>query len=294
VDTEPVTPAEAELIKGADCPVPVSWGLLFLLLLVVGLSGPANAIDVARVRNQGGEPISPGKLQSSSAQKVPADTRKGVRGKRAQKSSSSRALGAARSLGKASASVRTARRAKSTTSRRLAVIAPVDKTLPSAGALACREKIEAAIQPARTVKLAEDCARELPNEPLIEEIRSIALGARRAMEVQRSVGLSAEIFEDPYGDAGFYDLIRKSARGDADAAYRIAQTYKVGQSGILASTRRMEQWLRFSAELGNGRASWELAELYNYEGLVADAARFEKKAQELGYQPGVRLPSRGY
>jgi hypothetical protein len=44
----------------------------------------------------------------------------------------------------------------------------------------------------------------------------------------------------------------------------------------------MEQWLHISAGLGNGLASWELAEYYNYGGRVADAARFEKRALELG------------
>lgn len=294
--TEPVAPAKAELMKVVVSPVPTVWGLSFVLLLGVGLSGPATASEAARGRDPAAETISSGKLHSSSAKKVPADARKVVRGKRIQKSTSStRTSRDARRVGKAPVAPRTSRLAKSTTSRRsAAVVAPFDKTLPSARALACKEKVEAAIQPARTVKLAEECERELSHDPLMGEIRRIALGARQAMEVQRSAGLSAELFEDPYGDAGFHDLIRKSARGDSDAAYRIAQAYKTGQSGILASTRRMEQWLRFSAELGNGRASWELAEFYNYEGLVADAARFEKRAQELGYQPGARLPSRGY
>lgn len=294
--TEPIAPAKAQLMKGAVFPVPTRWELSFVLLLGAGLCGPATAIEVERVRDTAAEPIPSRKLQSSSAQKVPADPRKVVRGKRTQKSpTGTPAKRDAGRAGKVSTPQRTSRLAKSTTSRRsVAGVAPFAKTTPSELALACKEKIEAAIQPARTLKLAEECERELSHDPLIDEIRRIASGARQAMEVQRSAGLSAELFEDAYGDAGFHDLIRKSARGDSDAAYRIAQAYKTGQSGILASTRRMEQWLRFSAELGNGRASWELAEFYNYGGLVADAARFEKKAQELGYQPGARLPSRGY
>ena len=293
---EPALLETAGLTKGTLSPVPVRWGLSIVLLLGVCLSGPATAIEVAPGQHKAPEPIASGRLQSSSAKKVPADPRKLVRGKSTQKSTrSARISSDARRAGKAATPERAPRLAKSATSRRpAAVVPPSEKTLPSARALACKEKIEAAIQPARTVKLAEECERELSHDPLIDEIRRIALGARQAMEVQRSAGLSAELFEDPYGDAGFHDLIRKSARGDGDAAYQIAQAYKTGQSGISANTRRMEQWLRFSAELGNGRASWELAEYYNYGGLVADAARFEKRAQELGYQPGVRLPSRGY
>ncbi len=286
----------ADLTKGTFSPVPARWGLSIVLLLGVCLSGPATAIEAARGQDKAPEPIASGRLQSSSAKKVPAAARKLVRGKSTQKSPRSAPRSSdARRAGKVATPARAPKLAKSTTSRRPAAVLPhSEKTQQSARALACREKIEAAIQPARTVKLAEECERELLHEPLVDEIRRIASGARQAMEGQRSAGLSAELFEDPYGDARFHDLIRKSARGDGDAAYQIAQAYKTGQSGISASTRRMEQWLRFSAELGNGRASWELAEYYNYGGLVADAARFEKKAQELGYQPGVRLPSRGY
>lgn len=292
---EPALLETADLANGPFSPVPTRWGLLFVSLLGVCLCGPATAIAAARGQDEAPEPVQSSRLQPPSAKKVP-DARKPVRGKSTQKSTRSAGKSSdVRRTGKAAIPERASRLSKLTTSRRPAVVVPpIDHTRPSARALACREKIEAATQPARTVKLAEECERELSHDPLIDEIRRIASGARRAMEVQRSAGLSVELFEDPYGDARFHDLIRKSARGDGDAAYQIAQAYKTGQLGISTSTRRMEQWLRFSAELGNGRASWELAEYYNYGGLVADAARFERRAQELGYQPGVRLPSRGY
>ena len=183
----------------------------------------------------------------------------------------------------------------SRTGRRLTVTAPlVARESQAQRADECMQRIERAIQPSRVLKLAEECEKELSPAPSAYEFQRIVAGARQAMEVQRSAGLSADLFDDPEGGAVFHELVSKAGRGDKDAAYQIAQAYKIGQPGIVANSRRMEQWLRFSAELGNGRASWELAEFYNYSGLVADAARFERRAQDLGYRPGVRLPSRGY
>ncbi len=184
---------------------------------------------------------------------------------------------------------------KASTGKRATPIHPgMNSETQARRAEACKTQIEATLQPARIVQLAEACETELLNDILIEEFRQIATDARRVLEVQRSVGLSADLFTHPEGDADFRALVRLAVRGDKQASYRIAQAYRVGQSGVLANPRRMEQWLRFSAELGDGRASWELAEHYNYGGLIADAAKYEKKAEDLGYRPAVRLPSRGY
>lgn len=158
----------------------------------------------------------------------------------------------------------------------------------------CRERVESVLQPARLVKQAEECERDFPASQFAEELRRIAAGARQALEIQRAAGLSGDFFEDSVGDAAYRDNLGKAVRGDKDAAYRIALAYRAGMSGVVANSRRMEQWLRFSAELGSGRASWELAEFYNYGGFIADAARFEKKALDLGYRPPFRLPTRGY
>jgi hypothetical protein len=159
---------------------------------------------------------------------------------------------------------------------------------------ACKKRIDTESQPARILLMAEECERDISDDTLASEIRQIGNGARQATEVQRSAGLSVDFFTHPEGDPELHGLVHRAARGDRQAAYRIADAYKTGQMGVHANARRMEQWLRFSAELGDGRASWELAEHYNYGGLVADAAKYEKKAEELGYRPGVRLPSRGY
>jgi hypothetical protein len=164
----------------------------------------------------------------------------------------------------------------------------------SAGVEQCWQQIQATVQPAKLVRLSEECERDFPASRFAVQIQQVAAGARQVLDIQRSIGLSGDFFEDSVGDATYRDNLGKAVRGDKDAAYLIALAYRVGMSGVAASSRRMEQWLRFSAELGSGLASWELAEFYNYGGLVADAARFEKRALELGYRPPFRLPTRGY
>lgn len=179
------------------------------------------------------------------------------------------------------------------------------KRLPSADPVAephdrsarmaeCRQQIQSVLQPARLIKLVDECERDFPASQFAVEIRRIATAARQALDIQRSTGLSGDFFEEAIGDEAYRANLGKAVRGDKDAAYSLALAYRAGISGVAANTRRMEQWLRFAAELGSGVASWELAEFYNYGGFVADAARFEKKALDQGYRPPFRLPSRGY
>lgn len=155
-------------------------------------------------------------------------------------------------------------------------------------------EIMTTLRPSRLIVLCEEFKRDFPISPFRRQVQIIQAEARHALEIQRSVGLSGDLFDDAVGDAGYRDCLVKSLHGDKDAAYRIALAFKDGALGVEASSRRTEQWLRFSAELGNGLASWTLAESYNNIGLMADAARFERRARELGYQPPVRLANRGY
>lgn len=199
------------------------------------------------------------------------------------------------SRGKAPSAKRKAVAPKSTGGRRPAGggLAPAGD-LVSFRAADCRERIVAVVQPARVATLAEECVKQLSPSPFSDEFRRIEAGARTALEGQRSAAISGDLFADSAGDRELRELVGRAARGDMDAAYGVAEAYKSGRSGVASNMRRTEQWLRYSAELGHGRASWELAEHYNYTGLVADAARFERKALDLGYRPAVRLPSRGY
>ena len=154
--------------------------------------------------------------------------------------------------------------------------------------------IQETLRPTRLIRLCEDFARDFPGSEFEQQVSVSISGARQALESQRSAGLSGDLFEESAGDKDYRDDLTKALRGDKDAAHRIAIAYRIGGSGVAPNLRRTEQWLRFAAELGNGIASWELSELYNQSGQVGDAARFEKKALELGYRPPPRLASRGY
>lgn len=150
------------------------------------------------------------------------------------------------------------------------------------------------LRPSRLIRLCEEFERDFPGSEFSQQLNVSIAGAREARDSQRAAGLTGDLFEEVTGDKGYRDDLIKSLRGDKDAAHRIAIAYRDGSSGVAANPRRTEQWLRFAAELGNGIASWELAELYNQSGQVGDAARFEKKALDLGYRPPPRLATRGY
>jgi hypothetical protein len=154
--------------------------------------------------------------------------------------------------------------------------------------------IQASLRPARLIRLCEQFAKDFPGSEYEQQIRVTIAGARQALDSQRSAGLSGDLFEETTGDRDYRDDLIKALRGDKDASHRIALAYRDGKSGVALNPRRTEQWMRFAAELGNGIASWELSEIYNQSGQVGDAARFEKKALDLGYRPPPRLATRGY
>ena len=280
--------------------MPVRWvwagACMAVLAIAMTVWVSANAMDAGGMGGSTSSPRKQGGALPATAAENSAAVRKVVEGKRPQKSlATSQAPGTGKGTQKPLPRKRAATPRKSTSGKRtLPAPAGSASETQALRAEACKKRIEATLQPARIVQLAEECEKELSNDILTGEFRRIGTRARQVLEVQRSAGLSADLFTHPEGDEDFQALIRQAVRGDKQASYRIAQAYRLGRSGVPANTRRMEQWLRFSAELGDGRASWELAEHYNYGGLIADAAKYEKKAEDLGYRPGFRLPSRGY
>lgn len=155
-------------------------------------------------------------------------------------------------------------------------------------------EISSVRRPSRVVELCASFLRDYPQSAHRDEARALEAGASRAVAIKREVGLTGEFFENTRGDAAFDARLLGAARGDAEAAYRVAVAFGDGKSGVSASLYRHEQWLRFAAELGHARASWDLAQIYNAYGRVADAAHFEKRATELGYKPPPRLSNRDY
>jgi TPR repeat protein len=154
--------------------------------------------------------------------------------------------------------------------------------------------VQDTLRPRSLVRLAEDFVRDFPGSRYVPTARAIIAGARQALKAQRVAGLTSDALEEKGGDASYRDDLKKALRGDKDSAYRIALMYLDGTHGLHKAARRVEQWLRFAAELGNGTASWRVSQIYSRRGQIADAARYERRAVELGYRPPPRLSNRGY
>jgi TPR repeat protein len=81
----------------------------------------------------------------------------------------------------------------------------------------------------------------------------------------------------------------KAARGDKDAAMRIARANLTGEAGMAIDANRYEGWMQYASALGNGIACYELAVYYRRQGQPVPAAQYESRARELGYTPPPTL-----
>lgn len=156
------------------------------------------------------------------------------------------------------------------------------------------QEIRAARRPSRIVALCDAFANDFPHSGLRGDVLKLGDGAAKALSVQYDVGLSGDLFEAGGADPVLASRLAEAARGNAAAAFELAQAVGKGGLGEHSGNYRQERWLRFAAKLGHARASWELAELYNIHGRMAEAAHFEKRATELGYKPPPRLSNRDY
>lgn len=156
------------------------------------------------------------------------------------------------------------------------------------------QAIQVARSPSRVAELSRAFQRDYPQSTRRGEAWELEIGAMRASAIHRDVGLSAEFFEETRGDVSLEAKLLGAARGDADSAFGVARAFREGKSGVGVNARRHEQWLRIASELGHAGASWELAQLENRNGRVAEAAHYEKRAKALGYKPAPRLSNRDY
>ena len=155
------------------------------------------------------------------------------------------------------------------------------------------QELQQALLPEIVIRLGEKFQRDYPHGRHQHAGMKILEDARKAFRAQQEARLSTEALDDPAGDGTYRGDLLKALRGDKDAAYRIALMYRQGTHGLAKDPLRSTQWLRVSAELGNGRASWEVANIYNRNGEMAEAARFEAKAVRDGFVIPPRLPNRG-
>ena len=147
----------------------------------------------------------------------------------------------------------------------------------------------AAMLPANVKKTAEDFLQAYPGSRYDAQVRVALTGAEDALKAlsSRFVRLSSSAFLSR-GSALYMEDMRKAVRGDKDAASRIATMYEEVSNGVAANPVRGEQWLRYSALLGNAIACYELYRRLAEKG-DPDAEFFGPEALRLGYQPPKSL-----
>lgn len=153
--------------------------------------------------------------------------------------------------------------------------------------------VQQTLDPEMVIALSDEFRRDYPNSRYRQANQRIRADARKALRAQREARLSTEALDDPAGDVTYRADLVQAMRGDKDAAYRVSLMYRQGSHGLAKDAQRSAQWLRIAAELGNGRASWEVANIYNRDGAMAEAARFEAKAVRDGFRIPPRMPNRG-
>lgn len=171
---------------------------------------------------------------------------------------------------------------------------PTRKSPSQASAMETRwQKLQQTLHPEVVISLSEAFQRDYPQSRHRQANLKIQDGARKALRAQHEARLSSDALDDPAGDRAYRGDLTQALRGNKDAAYRIALMYQKGTHGLAKDPQRGTQWLRVAAELGNGRASWEVANIYNRDGKMAEAAKFEAKAARDGFRIPPRMPNRG-
>jgi len=150
------------------------------------------------------------------------------------------------------------------------------------------KRIDESLWPAEIVKLADDYLYRFPTSPLAARAQVARDGADDAVQAlkRREVRLYRSAFAAP-ADAALAADMHKAARGDKDAAARIAASQSAAAGG--SDNSRYEGWMQYAAELGNGIASYKLARHYLRQDQPQLASRYEARARELGYTPPPTL-----
>ncbi|HIV70973.1 MAG TPA: caspase family protein [Candidatus Aquabacterium excrementipullorum] len=153
------------------------------------------------------------------------------------------------------------------------------------------QELEGTAWPADILRLSDDYLKRFPTSTLAGSAQVARDGADDAAKAMRrnDVRLFKSAFF-PKVEAGnpVWADIRKAARGDKDAAARVARIYLQGD-GVGKDVNRYEGWMQYAAALGNGIASYELAVYYRNVDQPVMAAQYETRARELAYTPPPTL-----
>ena len=152
------------------------------------------------------------------------------------------------------------------------------------------QTIQSTQWPVDLLRLCQSFLKSFPNSIHARSVKVYQTGAQQALKVLRNT--EVKLFKTSFvlpeslpprqqvdADA---DLIR-AARGDKDAAARIARLHK--QADTEQGQLRYVGWLQYAGGLGNGIASYELALYYREAAQPLLAAQAEALARQLGYSP---------
>ncbi|MEY2837784.1 MAG: hypothetical protein RJB60_83 [Pseudomonadota bacterium] len=145
--------------------------------------------------------------------------------------------------------------------------------------------------PGDVLKLATQYTMQYPKSRLVGSAEVAREGASEADKALRrnDVRLYRSAFAQRTDNEALRDDLHKSARGDKDAAARVARWYQSGGKDVQPDANRYEGWMQYAAALGNGIACYELALYYRKQEQPLMAAQFETRARELGFTPPPSL-----
>ncbi len=146
--------------------------------------------------------------------------------------------------------------------------------------------LEAALWPADVVRLASAFLQRYPQSRLAGSVQVALDGAQETAQILRrtDVRLFRSAFQPAQAGSPQRIDIAKAARGDKDAAARVAQFHRNA-----GPPERFEGWMQLASAQGNGIAAYELALFYRRSGQPLLAAQFEARARALGYTPPPSL-----
>lgn len=154
------------------------------------------------------------------------------------------------------------------------------------------QQIQQTVHPEMLITRSAEFRMDFPKSRYAQANRTIHVGAQKALRAQQEARLSSDALEEPTGNQAYRGELIRAMRGSKDSAYRVAKMYQKGTQGLPKNPRRTEQWMRIAAELGLGKASWEVANIYNRDGKMAEAAKFETRAVRDGFVIPPRVPNR--
>lgn len=152
-------------------------------------------------------------------------------------------------------------------------------------------ELEESSTPVDVERMATEYIARFPKSKLRGSAEVAREGAHQAVLAlaRNDVRLFNSAFHPESRESIVHEEVRKAARGDKDAAARMARMYLIGQNGFQVDRNRYEGWLQFASALGNGIACYELAVYYRRQGQAVLAAQYEARSRELGYTPPPTL-----